>query len=123
MGSYLGRVAAEQRHARHVTGCESCHTSTANWTTVNFAHSPANAVGTGTCDTCHNGSTAKGKHAAHIPVTTGPTKCDSCHKSQVSFATTVTMNHSVVTATTCKTCHSGSYASSKARGQALEPHP
>jgi hypothetical protein len=103
-----------------VTVCETCHKSTSSWSSVVFAHSPANAVGTGTCDTCHNGSTsAMSKTAAHIPVTTGVSKCDSCHKSQVSFATAVTMNHTVVTATTCKTCHNGTYVSQGTNGGAL----
>ena len=103
-----------------VTNCESCHRSTASWLTVMFAHSPANAVGTGACDTCHNGSTAKGKPAAHIPVIDGVAKCDSCHRSQTSFAG-ATMNHSVVTASTCKSCHNGSYVSQGRTGALAKP--
>ena len=102
-----------------VTVCESCHRSTASWSSVQFAHSAANAVGTGTCDNCHNGSAAVGKSAPHIPVTTGVSKCDSCHKSQSSFATSVTMNHSVVTSTACKTCHNGTYVSQGNNGGAM----
>lgn len=105
----------------NVTTCETCHRSTASWLTVVFAHSPANAVGTGTCDTCHNGSTAKGKPATHIPVTTGVAKCDSCHRSQASFATAVTMNHSGVTAMTCKTCHSGNFTTQGTTGALAKP--
>jgi hypothetical protein len=102
-----------------VTVCETCHKSTGNWSSVQFAHSAANAVGTGTCDTCHNGSTALGKSASHIPVVAGLAKCDSCHKSQVSFNTAVTMNHSVVSTATCKSCHSGTYTSQGNNGGAM----
>lgn len=104
-----------------VTACEGCHRSTASWLTVTFAHSPANAVGTGTCDTCHNGSVARGKSPTHVPVTTGVARCDSCHRSQSSFATAVTMNHSVVTTTACKTCHNGSYLSEGVTGALAKP--
>jgi hypothetical protein len=77
-------------------------------------------VGTGTCDTCHNGSTtAVAKSAVHIPIPAGAAKCDSCHKSQVSFTTLVTMNHSVVSTATCKSCHSGTYVSQGLAGGAL----
>jgi hypothetical protein len=104
-----------------VTACEGCHRSTTSWLTVTFAHSPANAVGTGTCDTCHNGTLAKGKSPTHVPVTTGVARCDSCHRSQSSFATAVTMNHSVVTTTTCKTCHNGNYLSEGVTGALAKP--
>lgn len=104
-----------------VTACDSCHRSTSNWLAVQFAHSPANAVGTGTCDTCHNGSTAKGKPPTHIPVTTGLARCDSCHRSQTSFATAVTMNHSVVATSTCKSCHNGNYTTQGTVGALAKP--
>jgi hypothetical protein len=104
-----------------VTVCESCHKSAANWTTVTVAHSPANAVGTGTCDTCHNGGTAKGKPATHIPVTTGPTKCDGCHRSQSSWTSATTMNHTIVATATCKSCHSGAYVSQGNTGALAKP--
>ena len=103
-----------------VTNCESCHRSSASWLTVVFAHSPANAVGTGTCDNCHNGTSARGKPATHIPVVGGVAKCDSCHRSQASFAG-ATMNHSVVTTSTCKSCHNGSYVSQGRTGALAKP--
>jgi hypothetical protein len=124
---HMGNFAPGQRrpnnttHNAITTGCESCHRSTASWQTVVFAHTPANAVGTGTCDTCHNGSSARGKTATHIPVTTGPTKCDSCHRSQASWTTAVTMNHTVVATSTCKSCHNGSYVSQGTQGALAKP--
>lgn len=104
-----------------VTVCESCHKSASSWSSVSFAHTPANAVGSGTCDTCHNGSAAKGKPATHVPVTTGATKCDSCHKSQASWSTATTMNHAVVGASTCKSCHNGAYVSQGTTGALAKP--
>jgi hypothetical protein len=121
-GAYLNAVGkpATAVHAG-VTVCESCHKSTTSWTSVSFAHSAANAVGTGTCDTCHNGSTAMGKPATHIPVPAGTAKCDSCHRSQASFAASTTMNHAVVVTAACKTCHNGSYVSQGTQGALAKP--
>lgn len=103
------------------TTCESCHKSTASWTSVSFGHTAANAVGTGTCDGCHNGGTAKGKPATHIPVVSGPTKCDACHRSQASWTASTTMNHGVVAASSCKSCHNGSYVSQGVTGALAKP--
>ncbi len=97
-------------HAGIASNCESCHKSTASWTSVTYTHSAANAVGTGTCDNCHNGSTATGKPSSHIPIQVGGVKCDSCHKSQQTWTTSVTMNHTAVSAQACKTCHTPTYA-------------
>jgi hypothetical protein len=90
---------------------------------VTYVHAPANAVGTGTCDNCHNGSspTTVSKPITHIPVPAGVAKCDSCHRSQVNFRTAVTMNHSVVTAATCASCHNGSYLSAGPQGALAKP--
>lgn len=112
---------ATATHATVTGFCESCHRSTSTWLSVQFTHSPANAVGTGTCDTCHNGMTALGKPVTHIPVTTGPTKCDSCHLGQTTFTAPYTMNHTVVSATSCKTCHNGSYTSVGTQGAQAKP--
>ncbi|MFC5520171.1 cytochrome c3 family protein [Polaromonas jejuensis] len=104
-----------------VTACELCHRSSSNWLAVQFTHSPANAVGTGTCDTCHTGTGARGKPATHIPVTTGLARCDACHRSQASFATAVAMNHSVVTTSACKSCHNGNYTTQGVTGALAKP--
>lgn len=109
-------------HATVTGNCESCHKSTANWLTVTFAHNASNAVGSGTCDTCHAPpGTAKTKLATHIPVPGGTAKCDSCHRSQASFASAVTMNHAVVTTATCKSCHSGGFVTQGVVGALAKP--
>ena len=123
-GSYLNATGkpATATHSGITGNCESCHKSTASWTSgVVFAHSAANAVGTGTCDTCHNGSTALGKPATHIPITSATAKCDSCHKSQASFAASTTMNHTVVVTQACKGCHNGAYVSQGTQGALPKP--
>jgi len=115
---------ATGKPAAHVTttaACDGCHRSTVNWAAVTGAHTAANAVGTGTCDTCHNGVAAKGKHAGHVPVTTGAARCDSCHRSQTSFTAAVTMNHGVVATAECKACHSGQYLTEGTVGALAKP--
>ena len=110
-GSYGGAIG-KPTNALHTTvtgNCEGCHKSTTNWSVVDYAHSPANAVGTGTCDNCHNGSTASGKPPTHIPVPAGAAKCDSCHRSQTGWTASVTMKHGAVVAGSCKSCHGGGY--------------
>jgi hypothetical protein len=63
---------------------------------------------TGACASCHNGATALGKPAAHIP-TGAP--CESCHKSAVTFAGART-DHSRVIGS-CISCHNGRAAIGK----------
>ena len=62
----------------------------------------------GTCATCHNGATAKGKNSSHIPTTSS---CDVCH--QTSGWEPARINHSNVAAGTCATCHNGTAARGK----------
>jgi hypothetical protein len=60
------------------------------------------------CASCHNGTTAIGKSARHIP-TNAP--CDTCHKSTITFAG-ARFNHAATTAA-CATCHNGTTAIGK----------
>ena len=122
-GCHNGAAAAGKppTHVATVASCESCHRSTTVWTSVTGAHTAATAVGTGTCDNCHNGVGAKGKHAGHVPVSAGAAKCDGCHRSQTSFSAAVTMNHSVVATSDCKACHSGQYLSEGKTGALAKP--
>ena len=122
-GSYVGAVGrpATPTHAGVVGNCEGCHRSTVSWPPTSFAHVAANAVGTGSCDTCHNGSTAKGRPATHIAVFSGVARCDSCHRSQASFAGALTMNHAAVATQPCKLCHNGSFISQGRQGALAKP--
>jgi len=122
-------VTATGKPAGHVvttSSCDACHTgaNTANYTTFLGASGAIDhsTIAAGTCATCHNGSTATGKPATHIPVAIS---CDGCHQkyngtSVLTFAPG-TMNHTLVTATTCYTCHNGSYTSQGTMGAQAMP--
>ena len=56
------------------------------------------------CATCHNGTTARGKPATHVP-TTQP--CETCHKSTTTFLGTTFTHTGIVTG--CATCHNGTH--------------
>ena len=58
-------------HPDHGNACDDCHV-TANWTPAHFDHAGV----TGTCASCHNGTTATGKPANHVATTAD---CDDCH--------------------------------------------
>lgn len=109
-GNYLNAVGKPATTVHNgVTQCENCHKSTTSWA-AKFGHSATNAVGTGTCDTCHNGASATGKPANHLPIQVSTARCDSCHRSQAAWTTAVSMNHSAVSGQACKTCHNSSYS-------------
>src|SRR5262249_23510547 len=73
-----------------------CHTPT-----VAFASTKMNHTGITTgCATCHNGTTAVGKSATHIPTTAS---CETCHTPTVTSANNKT-NHNALT-TRSSTCH------------------
>src|SRR3546814_9191663 len=63
---------------------------------------------TDTLFTCHNGTTATGKNASHLPTTAS---CDQCHRT-IAW-TPATFNHSGVTVGGCNTCHNGTTATGK----------
>lgn len=102
-------------HMVTASACDSCHTqaNTANYTTFTGATGSVDhaAIPAGNCQSCHNGTTAKGLSAGHIP--TGALTCDGCHAkfngTSVTTFTPATMNHALVTATRCDTCHNGAY--------------
>jgi hypothetical protein len=61
----------------------------------------------GSCITCHNGSTVPGKPANHIPV---PNTCEACHSTKAWSP--ARMDHSIVSGS-CITCHNGTLAPGK----------
>jgi hypothetical protein len=70
---------------------------------VNFDHASV----TGTCFSCHNGTTATGKSATHLSTSN---VCDDCHIT--TNWTTVNFDHTGVTGT-CSSCHNGTTATGK----------
>lgn len=96
--------------------CDLCHTValTLNYTTflgATFTHTAP----IGVCSTCHDGSTATGKPATHIPTAAA---CNQCHAlpppsgSATSFIGAtfhlVAANNTAAIGV-CQTCHTGSY--------------
>ena len=98
------KVPTTAVHSGVSSNCQSCHTSASTpWTSAVFKHAAANALGSGTCDTCHNGKDATGKVTGHIGNPTGA-KCDACHNSQSTWSGG--KFHSKVTVSNgCETCH------------------
>lgn len=82
----------------------TCH-RTSGWVPATFNHA---GIAAGSCAACHNGTTAKGKSATHLPTSQS---CDTCHRT--SAWAPATFNHTGVVAGTCATCHDGT----KARGK------
>ncbi len=108
-GSYLAVNALAKSTIHIPTGarsCDVCHASTTAWKPASYNHAGA----AGICATCHDGRSAMGKSATHLP-TTG--SCDACHTNYVAFAP-ATMNHTGLSGA-CSTCHSGSYLSINAQ--------
>jgi len=122
-------VTALGKHAGHMVTtapCDSCHTqaNTSNYTTFLGATGAVDhtSLPAGNCQSCHNGASAKGKSAGHIPVVIS---CDGCHQKYngttvVTFAPG-TMNHTLVTSITCYSCHNGSYTSQGTMGAKAMP--
>lgn len=89
-----------QRPANHTGSklgvCDTCH-STTTWV---WNHAGATA-----CSGCHNGSTATGKSATHIPYIGGQ-ECSACHIGTSSWNSVITgSNLHAKVVSTCETCH------------------
>ena len=86
------------------TVCENCHKTTTSWAGARIDHSTF-TVATN-CASCHNGSSATGKSANHIP--SGATNCIACHTTTAWKPSS--WNHTQVTvANQCASCHTGSF--------------
>ncbi len=105
-----GRIVSTFKPANHLpttVNCSSCHRTT-GWTPAFFTH---NGVAPGTCNKCHNQSTAVGKPVTHIPTTMS---CDSCHKTTGWMSAGFT--HQGIAPGTCTKCHNGVQARGKPAG-------
>ena len=67
------------------------------------------SVAPGTCNACHNGTSAKGKNSNHISTTAS---CDICHRT--TGWEPATMTHGGVAPGACSSCHNGTTARGKA---------
>lgn len=112
-GSVSGAPSKPATHISTALQCDNagCHTQAATlsyktFLGVVFDHS-AVAMGGHTCAYCHNGSTAKGQPAGHIP-TSGADCGGACHTTTSFLGVTYTHVTATV-ANQCSTCHGGSY--------------
>ena len=111
----LKSKASATNHLASANTCQDCHNDPTftSWKTVLFDHS---GIGAARCDSCHNGTTAKGVAQAavkHIPFPAAA-DCKDCHGSTnftafnpVPFAAP---GHAVVAGLTCISCHNGTQA-------------
>ncbi len=101
-------TTAKGKMASHVVtsaDCGVCHVNTANYTTFLGAVYTHPTPVTQRCDSCHNGTIAKGKMPSHI-VTSAD--CGVCHVNTANYTTFLgaTYVHSPVPAAgSCGTCH------------------
>jgi hypothetical protein len=95
--------APSPTHIRHTGECEFCHLS-GSWENVGRVDHYAVI---GTCQSCHNGFTATGKHPGHVQ---SSEVCDNCHRTN-SWANAV-FDHSNIS-TNCQNCHNGTRATGK----------
>ncbi len=101
-GSTISASKKPSHHIQSNENCGDCHTDK-NWSSARMDHSSV----TGSCLTCHNGTTATGKHALHVQ---SNNTCEDCHTSSAWIP--ARFDHSSVTAT-CSTCHNGTTATGK----------
>lgn len=119
-GQYAGAQGKPAAHLPSTGQCDTCHSNTANFTTwlgatVNHLVPPVTT--TASCATCHNGVSATGKPAFHIPTAAG-LDCgnSSCHTSTNTNNYTTffgaTFTHTAITGR-CDACHNGTSATGK----------
>ncbi len=90
-------------HIKNTGECEFCHLS-GSWENVSRVDHYAVI---GSCQSCHNGFIATGKHPGHVQ---SSDVCDNCHRTN-SWLNAV-FDHSNVT-TNCVACHNGVRATGK----------
>lgn len=114
--TFANARAKPATHVATTVQCDTCHKSTASWSSVTFAHA---ATAVGTCSTCHNNTTAIGKPATtHVPTTA---QCDTCHNNYIAFKP-ANMSH-VGTTGQCSTCHNGSFTAANALAKSVSHIP
>lgn len=127
-------IGTNAGHPSITSDCMACHSSTILVGCPNCSsfgipagvvHNAAPYNTPGTCNTCHNGTTAVGLTGGHIPISS--TGCDQCHPvydgtGSINFSTAATssitvsgvskygMKHSaLIGSPRCDSCHNGGY--------------
>ena len=102
-------------HLNTSNTCDACHqVGPSPWAPVAAANVDHGHV-VGTCVSCHNGTTASGKSAAHINTTD---VCDACHQTAPAGWTPVpnsSVDHVQVNGV-CSSCHDNIIATGKGAG-------
>jgi hypothetical protein len=93
--------------------CESCHVTTTWKSAFNHAN-----IGTATCVSCHNGTTATGKLSLSGKHLLTSDTCESCHTT-VAWIPVQVFDHTQTSVTTCLTCHNGTDAKGKGMSHIL----
>jgi hypothetical protein len=121
-GGYVSENA-DMKGSSHIPTtlqCDSCHTSTVNWTTRTMNHT---AVAATPCSTCHSGAylseNAQSKGATHVPETR---ECNVCHTSTTVW-TQRTYVHPTTATGNCQLCHGGAYVSENALAKPVNHIP
>jgi len=119
-GGYLSENA-EQKGSNHIPTtleCNSCHTSTVNWTQRTMNHNGL----AGQCSSCHSGAylseNAQMKSVSHIPTSA---QCDACHTSTTVWTQVQHLTTGI--AGQCQTCHNGAYTAAGADGKPVNHIP
>ena len=113
-------IASAPNHFPTAEPCDLCHTktNTSNYTVFTGAIWAHNNPG-GLCNTCHNGTNAKGTPVGHYQI--NGAQCDTCH-TQSNTLNYTTFLGAIVDHTTgnparkdqvCSTCHNGATATGK----------
>lgn len=96
------RVVATPKSTSHIltdAPCESCHFNTSTFLGARYNHAAATP---GQCASCHNGRSAKGKHASHAATTFS---CDQCHRTSSWIPASWNHTGSSYSGQDCSICH------------------
>ena len=109
------RVNATPRPPSHIAtreNCELCHSIYNFLPILRMDHSAVR----GSCFSCHNGMTAKGKNPGHIA---SDNNCDACHTTNAFIPARLEHVNLVARGRACRTCHTGVRAAAVPRSHVV----
>jgi len=101
-------VGKSSTHIPTVENCDVCHSPLGFESSASTTAMDHSVVGDQSCVSCHNGVTATGKSATHMPTTD---QCEACH-SVNTWTPVATVDHDEVVGP-CMGCHNGTLATGK----------
>lgn len=116
-GSTVEPIGKGPMHPATSDQCQQCHQAGGSFT-AGFDHATLKAGGTNqglACSTCHDGVTATGKTANHVPSTRDCVICHATYPPTASSFAGGTFDHSgpEMTGKQCMSCHDGVIATGK----------